>query len=187
MIGRPEYTLSLPPPCPTNRDHLTSRADHGRLDSRLRRPFPTDTPSPILRTLLVGHRVRDAVFAIQHRPSARPLFLSLATSLPGMYPTVVSQTPTSDGRHSRRAGHEHRFPAANPRNRRVQTGAQTQLPTPQRPTTSSPPNGVPYTRFSHPNGPLRLNFLQKAIQQIAKFRVIPGWVIFDTLKISIAP
>ena len=23
MIGRPEYTLSLPPPCPTNRDHLT--------------------------------------------------------------------------------------------------------------------------------------------------------------------
>ena len=22
MIGRPEYTLSLPPPCPTNRDHL---------------------------------------------------------------------------------------------------------------------------------------------------------------------
>ena len=23
MIGRPEYTLSLPPPCPTNRDHLS--------------------------------------------------------------------------------------------------------------------------------------------------------------------
>ena len=23
MIGRPEYTLTLPPPCPTNRDHLT--------------------------------------------------------------------------------------------------------------------------------------------------------------------
>ena len=22
MIGRPEYTLTLPPPCPTNRDHL---------------------------------------------------------------------------------------------------------------------------------------------------------------------
>ena len=22
MIGCPEYTLSLPPPCPTNRDHL---------------------------------------------------------------------------------------------------------------------------------------------------------------------
>ena len=25
MIGRPEYTLSLPPPCPTNRDHLNFR------------------------------------------------------------------------------------------------------------------------------------------------------------------
>ena len=25
MIGRPEYTLSLPPPCPTNRDHLRFR------------------------------------------------------------------------------------------------------------------------------------------------------------------
>ena len=25
MIGRPEYTLSLPPPCPTNRDHLRRR------------------------------------------------------------------------------------------------------------------------------------------------------------------
>ena len=25
MIGRPEYTLTLPPPCPTNRDHLTMR------------------------------------------------------------------------------------------------------------------------------------------------------------------
>ena len=23
MIGRPEYTLTLPPPCPTNRDDLT--------------------------------------------------------------------------------------------------------------------------------------------------------------------
>ena len=23
MIGRPEYTLTLPPPCPTNRDHLS--------------------------------------------------------------------------------------------------------------------------------------------------------------------
>ena len=22
MIGCPEYTLTLPPPCPTNRDHL---------------------------------------------------------------------------------------------------------------------------------------------------------------------
>ena len=22
MIGRPEYTLTLPPPCPTNWDHL---------------------------------------------------------------------------------------------------------------------------------------------------------------------
>ena len=22
MIGRPEYTLTLPPACPTNRDHL---------------------------------------------------------------------------------------------------------------------------------------------------------------------
>ena len=32
MIGRPEYTLSLPPPCPTNRDHLkvwTSRIGYG--------------------------------------------------------------------------------------------------------------------------------------------------------------
>ena len=27
MIGCPEYTLTLPPPCPTNRDHLTG-ADH---------------------------------------------------------------------------------------------------------------------------------------------------------------
>ena len=26
MIGRPEYTLTLPPPCPTNRDHLTLAA-----------------------------------------------------------------------------------------------------------------------------------------------------------------
>ena len=26
MIGRPEYTLSLPPPCPTNQDHLNLRA-----------------------------------------------------------------------------------------------------------------------------------------------------------------
>ena len=22
MIGRPEHTLTLPPPCPTNQDHL---------------------------------------------------------------------------------------------------------------------------------------------------------------------
>ena len=27
MIGRPEYTLSLPPPCPTNRDHLKPRCE----------------------------------------------------------------------------------------------------------------------------------------------------------------
>ena len=25
MIDYPEYTLTLPPPCPTNRDHLTVR------------------------------------------------------------------------------------------------------------------------------------------------------------------
>ncbi len=27
MIGRPECTLTLPPPCPTNRDHLTLRPE----------------------------------------------------------------------------------------------------------------------------------------------------------------
>ena len=27
MIGRSEYTLSLPPPCPTNRDHLRRRLE----------------------------------------------------------------------------------------------------------------------------------------------------------------
>ena len=31
MIGRPEYTLTLPPPCPTNRDHLTQT---GRFSSQ---------------------------------------------------------------------------------------------------------------------------------------------------------
>ena len=33
MIGRPEYTLTLPPPCPTNRDHLTTHL--GGSSSRL--------------------------------------------------------------------------------------------------------------------------------------------------------
>ena len=35
MIECPEYTLSLPPPCPTNRDHLTTSVQDvldGRLD-----------------------------------------------------------------------------------------------------------------------------------------------------------
>ena len=32
MIGRPEYTLTLPPPCPTNRDHL-SQGRRARRDS----------------------------------------------------------------------------------------------------------------------------------------------------------
>ena len=30
MIGRPEYTLTLPPPCPTNRDHLNQPLLSGR-------------------------------------------------------------------------------------------------------------------------------------------------------------
>ena len=33
MIGRPEYTLTLPPPCPTNRDHLTGSGGGRRVGS----------------------------------------------------------------------------------------------------------------------------------------------------------
>ena len=60
--------------------------------------LPPIPPSPILRTLLVGHRVRDAVFAIQHRLSARHLFLSLATSHPActLRSSVKHQPPMPD-------------------------------------------------------------------------------------------
>ena len=45
MIGRPEYTLTLPPPCPTNRDHLSGpcqphrlAAEHVHHDSQVHEP-----------------------------------------------------------------------------------------------------------------------------------------------------
>ena len=62
MIGRPEYTLSLPPPCPTNRDHLKDRslpAVRTKLGGHVAYFFSA-RPLDILRIAFVNHRdLRD--------------------------------------------------------------------------------------------------------------------------------
>ena len=68
MIGRPEYTLSLPPPCPTNRDHLTDRhVSRSNIHSGTSRARACTSPCNVHRT--TPHPLSTTPWTLSSRPN----------------------------------------------------------------------------------------------------------------------